>query len=287
MVDAPEPGDWPRAGDWLAGGRGRPGGLVVAGVPVVEGAVTPSRYDLAPGAIRARLAKLSTFHGERRVDLATVPVADLGDSLTPPPLLGDSPGIGPGLTVLLGGHNALTWLALEKATDLRDWGLLTLDAHHDVRPYRPGAVGNGSPVRALIDAGLPGSQVVQIGIHGFSNSSVHRAWCDARGVTVLPPDAIVSTPEWLRHLARRCAYLYVDIDIDVLDRAFAPGAPGSRPGGVLPRALLEAAFTAGAHPQVRAIDIVEVDPEADVANITTDVAALCLLNAAAGFATRR
>ena len=42
-----------------------------------------------------------------------------------------------------------------------------------------------------------------------------------------------------------------------------------------------------AHPSVRAVDIVEVDPSTDVAHVTVDAAALTLLNVAAGYATRR
>ena len=269
--------DWPTAAEWLASGR--EGGLVVAGLPLAEGAVTPSRYDLAPAAVRRRLARLSVLHGELGVDLRDVPVRDLGDSLVPPPL--DAR-----LTVLLGGHNGVTHAALAAAGDLADWGLLTLDAHHDVRPYPPGAPGNGSPVRALIDAGLPGANVVQAGIHGFSNSPGHRAWCEEQGITVVPAGEFGRVPDLLEALAARCAFVYVDVDLDVLDRAAAPGCPGSRPGGIGPRALLAAVFAAGAHPRVRAIDIVELDPQADVADVTTDAAALALLNAAAGFATR-
>jgi arginase family enzyme len=100
------------------------------------------------------------------------------------------------------------------------------------------------------------------------------------------PDRLGDVPALLDELAGRCAAVYVDIDLDVLDRAFAPGCPGSRPGGASPRQVFEAAFAAGAHPAVRAIDIVEVDPVADVASITVDAAALTLLNAAAGYATR-
>ena len=269
-------GDWPRASEWLESGRA--GGITVAGMPVTEHAVTPSSYQLAPTAIRDRLYRLSTYHGERGVDLADVPVVDRGDSLEPPGLEGP-------LTILLGGHNAVTFHALA-GQRLDEWGLLTLDAHHDVRPYEPGAVTNGSPVRALIDAGLSGANVVQVGIHGFSNSPVHRAWCADQGVTIVGPDRVDEVPALLDGLADRCQWIYVDLDVDVLDRAFAPGCPGSRPGGLTPRQLLAAAFEAGAHPQVRAIDIVEVDPAADVNFVTVDAAALCLLNAAAGFASR-
>ncbi len=271
--------DWPRASHWLTGDSDEPTALIVAGVPLSEHAVTPSRYELAPTAIRARLGKLSTWHGERRVALEDVAVRDLGESLQPPPLRAP-------LTVLLGGHNAVTYHALAGAGRLDQWGLLTLDAHHDVRPYPAGAVGNGSPVRALIDAGLPGANVVQVGVHGFSNSRAHYAWCVAQGVSVHGPDRMVDVSELLDQLADRCAAIYVDIDIDVLDRAFAPGCPGSRPGGATPGQLFAAAFAAGAHPKVRAVDIVEVDPAADVASITVDAAALTFLNVAAGYATR-
>ena len=270
--------DWPRASEWLAGAGDDPAALVVAGVPLTELAVTPAGYEHAPAATRARLAKLSTWHGERGISLDDVPVRDLGDSPEPPPLTAP-------LTVLLGGHNAVTWHALA-GEPLDRWGLLTLDAHHDVRPYQAGAVGNGSPVRALIDAGLPGANVVQVGVHGFSNSRSHREWCEARGVRVRGPEHIGDAGRLLDELAQRCEAIYVDIDLDVLDRAFAPACPGARPGGVTPRQLLDAVFAAGAHPQVRAADIVELDPLADVAHVTTDTAALVLLNLAAGYAVR-
>lgn len=269
---------WPTAAEWLASNR--EGGIVVVGMPITEHAVTPSAYGRAPGAIRSRLARLSSFHGEGEIDLREVPVIDRGDS-------GLAPDLGAALVIILGGHNAVTFHALSGVDDLARWGLLTLDAHHDVRSYDPGAVGNGSPVRALIDAGLPGQNVVQIGIHGFSNAAGDRQWCLEQGVTVLGPDRVAEVRAQLDRLAEHCDRIYVDLDIDVLDRAFAPGCPGSRPGGIAPRDLFEAAFAAGAHPAVAAVDIVELDPTADVEHITTDAAALALLNTAAGFSTRQ
>ncbi len=281
--------EWPTAAEWLAGAtttasdaaREPAGGdsLVVAGVPLCERAVTPSRYDLAPAAIRAALTRLSSYDSERDVDLSHVAVEDLGDDLVPPPL--DAP-----LTVILGGHNGVTYEALCRRDDLRTWGLLTLDAHHDVREYVPGSPGNGSPVRALVDAGLPGTQVVQVGIAGFSNVRAHRKWCEDKGVTIVSPGGVDEVPDLLDLLAERCDSLYVDLDIDVLDRTFAPGAPGARPGGITPRQLFQVAYEAGHHRAVRAVDIVEVDPEADVASVTVNAAAMSLLNVAVGFASR-
>jgi formiminoglutamase len=273
--------DWPTASEWLASGSGhsdRPD-LVVAGVPIREGAVTPSRYDLAPVAIRSALDRLSSYDGEHDLDLTQIGVADLGDDLSPPPLEGP-------LTILLGGHNGVTYEALKNRDDLSSWGLLTLDAHHDVRNYEPGSPSNGSPVRALVDAGLPGSQIVQIGISGFSNAATHRLWCEEIGVTIAAPDRVAEMPELLDQLAGRCDHVYVDLDIDVLDRAFAPGTPGARPGGITPRQLFDCAYSAGSHPSVRACDIVEIDPETDLGSVTVFSGAICLLNLASGFATR-
>lgn len=270
--------DWPTAAAWLASASDERDALVVAGVPLAHGSVTPARYDLAPTAVRSRLARLSSFDADHGVDLAGVPVRDLGDDLVPPAL--DAP-----LTVLLGGHNGVTHAALASRQDLSSWGLLTLDAHHDVRAYE-GVPGNGSPVRALVDAGLPGRHIAQVGIHGFCNAPGHRHWCEAQGIRVVGPADIARVPDLLDELAGRCEHVYVDVDIDVLDRAFAPACPGARPGGISPRELFEAAHVAGAHPAVRAVDLVEVDPERDVASVTVDAMAVCLLAVASGFATR-
>ena len=91
--------DWPTAAAWLARGSDDPDALVVAGVPLVDHAVTAgSRYDLAPAAIRQRLAKLSTWQSQRRVDLDHVDVRDLGDDLRPSPLAAPSPSCWAGTT---------------------------------------------------------------------------------------------------------------------------------------------------------------------------------------------
>ena len=78
----------------------------------------------------------------------------------------------------------------------------------------------------------------------------------------------------------------MDFDIDVLDRIYAPACPGSRPGGLTPWELKRAALLCGQHPKVRAIDLVEIDPENDIADVTVMSAASVLLSFAAGMVTR-
>jgi formiminoglutamase len=83
------------------------------------------------------------------------------------------------------------------------------------------------------------------------------------------------------------APLYVDLDVDVCDRSVAPACPASLPGGLSARELMDAAYLAGRHPQVVAVDVTEVDATADAADgRTVRLAALCVLEAAAGLAAR-
>jgi len=293
---------WPTAADWLRQGTEKAPAeteLAVLGVPLSVTSITqPAGAHETPAAIRRRLAVLSTYHSERDVDVGELAALDLGD-LDPQPsnkeiaaATRDVVRAAP-MAVLLGGDNAVTYPALlgMAGDGIEGWGLVTLDAHHDVRTYE-GRPGNGSPVRALIEAGLPGNQVVQVGIAGFSNSVAYRRWCDEVGIDVVTAaevrfgtieDVLV---EAFERLAMSVDHIYVDLDIDVLDSAFAPACPGARPGGLIPGELLAAAFLAGRNPRVRAIDIVEVDAARDVADRTVDVAALCLLNAAAGLHER-
>jgi arginase family enzyme len=91
----------------------------------------------------------------------------------------------------------------------------------------------------------------------------------------------------LNDLAHECRWVFVGIDLGVLDAAFAPGCRSARPGGMTPRQLAATARAAGAHPAVRAADLVGVDPSRDPAGLTVMNAAYVLLAFAAGVAMRK
>lgn len=296
---------WPRASGWLGSGGGadRPR-LLVVGVPLSRTSISPSGAHQTPAAVRRALHRFATFHAGLGVDLESVAVQDAGD-LPVAALAGEEAlravdvGLGalPGpaghdLVVLLGGDNAVTRPALRTLLpDLPRVGLLTLDAHHDVRGFHAGPT-NGTPVRGLVADGLPGEHVVQVGIGDLTNSRAYRRWCDEHGVRVVgvrearTAGVAAVVRRELDRLATTCDALYVDLDVDVVDRAFVPGCPGARPGGLLPGELLEAAVEAGRHPSVRAADVVEVDASQDPTGVTVDLAAMCLLSLAAGLAAR-
>lgn len=293
---------WPRASDWLASGgdpRGRH--LVVVGVPCALSSLSPSRADTTPAAVRAALRRFSTFDADLDVDLERLRVTDAGDlpvaSLSGAELL-DAVQAGvralpsADLVVLLGGDNALTRPAARALLpELGRGGLLALDAHHDVRGMHAGPT-NGTPVRGLLDDGLPGEHVVQIGIGTLTNSRAYRNWCDEQGISVVTATqarrqgVAEVVREALDDLAGHADALYVDLDVDVVDSSSAPGCPGARPGGLHAWELLDAAAEVGRHPAVVAVDVVEVDAEADSEGRTVDLAAACLLRVAAGLAAR-
>jgi formiminoglutamase len=292
---------WPTAADWLAAGPGsRPVDLAVLGVPTFATSISTTGAHATPGAVRRALAKLSTWSPTRRVDVATVAPWDLGNVDDPDVLVegewrvrqrAATAGAKAGLVIALGGDNSATYptMAGVFGDDLAKAGLITLDAHHDLREGHS----NGSPVRELIDAGLDPERVVQVGIADWANSRSYHDEAVARGVTIVTREHVAERglaaclDDAFDVAGQGGGGIYVDLDVDVCDRAVAPACPASLPGGLSAGELRLAAFLAGRDRRVRAIDVTEVDATNDAADgRTVRLAALCLLEAAAGLALR-
>jgi formimidoylglutamase len=252
--------------------------------------------------MRDRLERFSTFHGEMAVDFSSVAVLDVGNwpvsEIDPVPLVGELKRMADDLPdtklkIYLGGDNAITRpLVAAEHDDPKRIGLIAFDAHHDVRTLENGP-GNGNPIRGLIeDHGVLGQNIVQIGIHSFANSAEYRAYCDEAGITTVTVDQVqrigigAAVDVALNQLSASCHVIYVDVDVDVLDQAFAPGCPGARPGGLTIRQLAAGVARCAAHHDVTAMDFVEVDPTLDRDHLTVDSMAHLFLSAVAGFATR-
>jgi formiminoglutamase len=294
---------WPRAGDWIAGSHSRDSKyrLSLLGAPLHKSSISASRADLAPAAIRAALSRFSLFDPTLAGDLRDIAMVDGGDlSLadhTPEeafaPLSEKVRELkaGSDVVVILGGDNSVTRPGVQGAHELGGCGLITFDAHFDLREVEEGLT-NGNPIRALLDDGLPGSNITQIGIQPFANSPMHAEIAASAGIKVITREDVTRrgvekvVEEELSKLAERTDALYVDFDMDVLDRTFAPAAPGARPGGFSPGELFQAASICGNHNDVVAADIVEVSPPDDVKDVTVMAAAKVLLSFASGVASR-
>lgn len=303
-ADYPEPRfppdpDFPRASSWLAADtKGQPIARIV-GAPFSELSISGARCDLLPQAIRKALLSFSTFSPTLEVDLADFDAEDVGDvdleevkgeealariAEACGELRGEVP------VLVLGGDNSVTQPALEGLTDVEQAGLITLDAHHDLRDYQRDGLSNGSPVRVLLDHGLQGGRIWQIGIKDFANSREYDRVAREAGIEVvaLPEVREQGVGGFVEQAlgALSPGPIYVDLDVDVVDRALAPGAPAAQPGGLHPSQLAYAAFLAGSHPAVVAADIVEVDPTRDSGDTTARLCALVALSFLAGVARR-
>ena len=190
----------------------------------------------------------------------------------------------------LGGDNSITYsTAIGLFPDLSKIGLITLDAHHDLRDGKS----NGSPVWRLIEAGLPGKNIVQIGISDFANSAEYSQRAKDYGITVITREDL-RTKSMKRVIAKALKVagsggreIYVDLDVDVCDRSVAPACPASVPGGISADEIRQATRLLANDPRVRAIDITEIDAKLDSPDQRTiRLAALLVLEAAAGLASR-
>lgn len=293
---------WPRASEWLDRDEPDPD-FVVIGVPTSAGSISRSDAWETPSAVRRILERFASFDAETGVDLRHIVAADRGDWLAAHLPVEEAVDLvakataglptGP-VHALIGGDNLITYpiVANLPHAPIERTGVITFDAHHDVRELDGRRLSNGSPIRLLIEEGLPPDQVVQIGIHSFANSRYYREWCEEQGVRIADMPMIEQhgiirvVEEALIYLDPEVEAIHVDFDIDVLDRAYAPACPGARPGGLTPRQLATAARICGRHPKVVTADLVEVDATRDLAETTVMSLVTTLLAFAAGVVQR-
>jgi arginase family enzyme len=288
---------WPRASAWLRSAEpGRNYDLGLMGIPAHQTSISPTNAHTTPSAIRAALQRYSTFNWTTETDVATLSFADYGDVVDPDSEAGEARtsqlaaevSARSGLAIGLGGDNSVT-LAMARGVfgaHIETAGLITLDAHHDLRD----GVSNGSPVRRLVDElGLDGGRIVQIGIADFSNSPAYAARARDLGITVIPRSALRGRnmadvmAEAVSIAGAAGGPIHVDFDVDVCDRSVVPACPAAAPGGISADEFRQLAFEAGRYSQVRSVDITEIDASIDSADgRTVRLAALAILELAAG-----
>jgi formiminoglutamase len=200
---------WPRAGGWPAPVPGQRADIAIVGVPTHTRSLSPTQAHLTPAAVREALQRYS-------LDTAGLRVVDAGDA--PEPDAVDATGfiaaIEAGLVIAIGGDNSAT---VPVALGRRARGLVTVDAHHDLRD----GVSNGSPVRQLVEAGLKGSAITQVGIEPLANSREYAQRAADLGITVVTRDELRRRPieeamaEALERAARGSNTVHVDLVVDV------------------------------------------------------------------------
>lgn len=290
---------WPNLSELLLSGDAEvPIGLV--GAPLAAGSVTPGACDQAPALLRTTLRRIGRYDVEMGRELFT-PVRDRGDVELAGLTIEDATGpirdsvaasvAEHALTLVVGGNNAVTRPALlALGAPLDKVGLITLDAHFDMRDTNEG-LSNGNPVRALIEDGLPGRNIAQVGLASFANTAAMHHDAIAGGNLVISMEAVRrdgirrSVEQAIRHVSH-CEMLVIDCDIDVIDRSQMPAAPGARPGGMDVADFFWAVRRLASDPRVRVIDLTEWDPPLDPTDLSALTAARWVAECIAGFEAR-
>jgi formimidoylglutamase len=284
---------WPRANSWFT--RQPEGGVDIAliGVGAHLSAITPNNAQTTPVAIRDALLRYSTWNQTCQIDFADyLQGADFGDVSQPDDqsaTIADlqNASYKSNFLIILGGDNSITYSGVSALANavggFEKVGLITIDAHHDVRD----GISNGSPIRQLVEAGLPGENIVQIGISDFANSKAYASRVREYGIHVI--DRAQMRNESLQEIAASAIAIagenhraiYLDIDMDVCDRSVVPACPASVPGGLSADELRQLVALLSADPRVRVADITEIDASIDSTDgRTVRLAALVILEMA-------
>lgn len=292
-------GSWPNLSELIvpAGSRAA---VALLGAPLAAGSVTPGACDKAPALLRRTLQRIARYDVETGRELSTE-ITDRGDTAIAglsieqaTPIIRNAVATSTeahALTLLVGGNNAITRPAvLALDNELDDVGLITLDAHFDMRDLDNG-LRNGNPVRALLQDGLPGENIAQVGLAAFANSqAMHEDAMEAGNLVVtigdVRRDGIGHAVERALDHVAHCDALVIDCDIDVIDRSQFPAAPGARPGGMAVEDFFAAVRRLASDPRVRVIDLVEWDPPLDPSDLSALTAARWVAECLAGFEMR-
>ena len=167
--------------------------------------------------------------------------------------------------ILLGGDHSVTYPILRGiAAQHGPVGILHIDAHPDLYDELDGnRRSHASPFARIMEEGLA-TRLVQVGIRTLN--AHQRSQAQRFGVEIVPMRdfSVLTVPI-------PSGPLYVSIDLDGLDPAFAPGVSHHEPGGLSVRQVLDLlALVPG---PIVGGDVVELNPDRDVNGMTAMVAA--------------
>ena len=291
--------------------------IAIIGAPVDMGVGNRPGARYGPRAIRQadywpKPAKLSNlYHLNLEVfPLKEMNVVDFGDANCPPSSLEKSHEAiekkvtealeADAIPIVLGGDHSITLpsaTAVAKKYGYGNVGMVHFDAHADTREssYGDVLIGHGSPMRRLIESGaIPGKNFVQIGLRGPWPPPVDQKWMKDQGMRWhLMAEIEKKGFDVVLEMAISEALdgpdkLYISVDVDVMDPAFAPGTGTPEPGGIssleLLRAIREIVLSKG----MVAMDVVEVAPIYDQpGDITAQAAHRCIYEAISALAKKK
>jgi agmatinase len=280
--------------------------VAILGAPFDLGTTNRPGARFGPRGVRTNAYEPGTYHLDLGIEIFDwLEVVDIGDAFCPHGMVEQSlenvkakvasvveHGIIP---VTIGGDHTITWPAATAVADHYGFGkvgMVHFDAHADTADTIDGNLAShGTPMRRLIESGaIPGTNFVQIGLRGYwpgedvwqwmaeqgmrwhMMDEVHR-----RGLDAVLTDAIAEAMEGVDHL-------YVSVDIDSLDPAYAPGTGTPEPGGIASVDMVRAMRRLAIETPLVAFDVMEVAPAYDHADCTVNVAHRLIMEILSGLA---
>lgn len=262
----------------------------VVGIPFDSGVTFRPGARFGPEAIRGSSRLIRPYHVELDArPFSTHQVADLGNiAVTPFDIRDAVDAMVRGLDeasersqrlVLLGGDHTIAYPALKSLHRLHGpVAVVHFDAHLDTwGPYFGASMHHGTPFRRAFEDGLLDPEgCMHVGVRGSVYGPEDNENDDAVGFQRIRASEFIGTglDGIVERIRRRVGDrpLYVSVDIDVLDPAFAPGTGTPEPGGLSSRELLHI-LRSLADLNLVGADVVEVAPAYDHADVTSLAAA--------------
>lgn len=228
-------------------------------------------------------AKVDAFAVLRMVDFGDAPVLP-ADALRSHAAIEETVGqvlAAGAIPVVLGGDHSIAEPDIRACAAVHGpVGLVHFDTHSDTGQEVFGVeISHGTPMYRLVEAGaVDAKRYVQIGLRGYWPGEREFAWQAERGITTYFMHQVREigiarvVDESVRHVGPGPVFL--SVDVDVLDPAFAPGTGTPEPGGMTTADLLWACRHVAASLQLVGADVVEVIPtvvgSADITALAAD-----------------
>ncbi len=285
--------------------------VVIVGAPFDMGVTSRPGARYGPRAIRAASNLGRSIH---HLELGVQPLRhlrafDYGDAAIIPSSIershdairakvGEVAALG-AIPIVLGGDHSITYpsaSAVADAVGRGKVGIVHFDAHADTANDNWGVLlGHGTPMRRLIESGaVPGRAFVQVGLRGYWPPPDVIDWMRAQGmrwhlmseIEARGFDAVLD--EAIEQALDGPEAIYLSVDVDVLDPAYAPGTGTPEPGGLTSRELLRAVRRIVGQVRLVGLDVVEVAPAYDGPGaITAEVAHRVILEALSALTAKR
>ena len=280
--------------------------VAILGAPFDLGTTNRPGARFGPRGVRTNAYEPGTYHLDLGIEIFDwLEVVDIGDAFCPHGMVEQSlenvkakvasvveHGIIP---ITIGGDHTITWPAATAVADHYGFGkvgMVHFDAHADTADTIDGNLAShGTPMRRLIESGaIPGTNFVQIGLRGYWPGEEVWQWMGEqgmrwhmmdevhrRGLDAVLTDAIAEAMDGVDHL-------YVSVDIDSLDPAYAPGTGTPEPGGLTSVDMVRAMRRLAMETPLVAFDVMEVAPIYDHADCTVNVAHRLIMEILSGLA---